>query len=320
VSPDWILRVGSFFFGLIFGSFLNVCIYRLPRGLSVVSPRSACPECNVPIAAFDNIPVLSWLILGGRCRHCRVRITPRYAAVELICGLLFLLSYLHSGLTVEAAKGCVLCFLLLGLAFTDAETHLLPDAMTLPGLGIALLFSFFSLVPGPAYQLFPLDFLSVPTLLQMDFQLGLRSLANSVMGAAVGSGILYAIAWTYLKLRKVEGMGLGDVKLMAMVGAFLGPALTLLVLCTASLLGGIYGILVLMVIFGKRFARYRVSLGIRAASRAWQAAQIAMRGVEIPFGVFLSMMSIVTWFCGEHMIRTYMSLFLLPGYRAVGLP
>jgi leader peptidase (prepilin peptidase) / N-methyltransferase len=313
VYPDWILAAGFFFFGLIFGSFLNVCIYRLPRGLSVVSPRSACPACQAPIAAFDNIPVLSWLILGGRCRHCRVRITPRYAVVELICGLLFLLSFLQAGPSVDALKGCVLSFLLLGLTFTDAETHLLPDAMTLPGLGVALIFSFFSLVPGPAYHLFPLHFQGGSPLLQADFQLGLRSFANSLMGAAIGSGVLYAIAWVYLKLRKVDGMGLGDVKLMAMAGAFLGPALTLFVLCAASVLGGAYGILVLLAVFRKRLTRYRVHFASQAASRAWQAAQTAMRALEIPFGVFLCTMSIVSWFYGTQMIRAYMSLFMFPG-------
>lgn len=311
--PDWILGAGFFFFGMIFGSFLNVCIYRLPRGLSVVSPRSSCPSCEAPIAAYDNIPVLSWLILGGRCRRCHARITPRYAVVELICGLLFLLSFLQVGLSVEALKGCVLSFLLLGLTFTDAETHLLPDAMTLPGLGIALVFSFFSLVPGPAYNLFPLHFQGSSTLLQADFQLGLRSFSNSVMGAAIGSGILYAIAWLYLKLRKVDGMGLGDVKLMAMAGAFLGPALTLFVLCAASVSGGAYGILVLTVVFRKRLTRYRGHFGDQAVSRSWQAAQTAMRALEIPFGVFLCIMSIVSWFYGPRMIRAYMSLFMFPG-------
>jgi leader peptidase (prepilin peptidase) / N-methyltransferase len=313
VYPEWILGAGFFSFGLIFGSFLNVCIYRLPRGLSVVSPRSACPACHAPIVAFDNIPVLSWLILGGRCRHCHVRITPRYAVVELTCGLLFLLSFLHAGFSVDAAKGCVLCFLLLGLTFTDAETHLLPDAMTLPGLGVALIFSLVSLVPGPAYHLFPVDFEGMSAPLQLDIQLGLRSLANSLLGAAIGSGILFAIGWVYLKLRKVDGVGFGDVKLMAMAGAFLGPALTLFVLCTASLLGGAYGILVLMTVFRKRFARYRVRSGVHAASRAWQAAQIAMRGLELPFGVFLSVMSIATWFHGAQMIRAYLALFQIPG-------
>jgi leader peptidase (prepilin peptidase)/N-methyltransferase len=312
VYPNWILGAGFFSFGLIFGSFLNVCIYRLPRGLSVVSPRSACPECNSPIASFDNIPILSWLILGGRCRHCHTRITPRYAVVELVCGLLFLLSFLHAGATPEAFKGCVLSFLLLGLTFTDAETHLLPDAMTLPGLGVALVFSFFSLVPGPAYQLLPMHFQGTSSLSQVDFQLGLRSFANAILGAAVGAGTLYFIAWVYLKIRKVEGMGFGDVKLMAMAGAFLGPVLTLFVLCTASLLGGAYGIFILTVVFQKRFRRYRARFKPQAVSRSWQAAQVAMRGLEIPFGVFLCLMSTVTWFYGSQMVQAYMRMLLIP--------
>ena len=313
VYPLWMLGAGFFFLGLIFGSFLNVCIYRLPRGLSVVSPRSACPGCHAPIAAYDNIPVFSWMILGGRCRHCRQSITPRYAIVELICGLLFLLSFLQAGPSLLAVKGCILSFLLLGLTFTDAETHLLPDAMTLPGLAIAVLLSLFELVPGPAFLLFPIHFQGTVTTLLLDTQLGLRSLLNALIGAAVGSGTLYCIAWIYRKLRHVDGMGLGDVKLMAMVGAFLGPALTLFVLCTASMLGGIFGICILFTVFRKRFVRYRVSLGSRAAARSWQAAQTTMRSLEIPCGVFLCLMSVVGWFYGVRMIRAYLNLLQFPG-------
>jgi leader peptidase (prepilin peptidase) / N-methyltransferase len=320
VYPDWFLAAGFFCFGLIFGSFLNVCIYRLPRGLSVVSPRSACPECHAPIAALDNIPVISWMVLRGRCRHCRARITARYAVVELVCALLFLLSYLttraphaEGAFWIAAAKSCTFCFLLLGLTFTDAETHLLPDAMTLPGLAIALVFSLITLVPGPAFRLFPLHFQSPPTILHLDLQLGWRSLVNALLGAAIGSGALYAICWVYLKLRKVEGMGLGDVKLMAMAGAFLGPLLTLFVLCTASLLGGTYGIFLLLAVFRKRRVRYRARLGERASARAWRAANLAMQGMEIPFGVFLCVMSLVAWFYGVAVIRGYLRLLLIPG-------
>ncbi len=125
-----------FAFGLIFGSFLNVCIYRMPRGLSVVSPRSACPNCGKQIAAYDNVPVLSWLWLRGRCRHCHARITPRYMVVELLLGLLFLACFAEFGLRPETLKWCTFSFLLLGLIFTDAETHLLPDKLTLPGLAL----------------------------------------------------------------------------------------------------------------------------------------------------------------------------------------
>jgi leader peptidase (prepilin peptidase)/N-methyltransferase len=125
--------------------------------------------------------------------------------------------------------------------------------------------------------------------------------------------MLYGIAWIYLKLRKVEGMGLGDVKLMAMAGAFLGPVLTLFVLCTASLLGGAYGVFILLTVFRKRVARYRARFGPQAASRAWQAAQNAMQFMEIPFGVFLCVMSIVAWFYGAQMIRGYLGLFQIRG-------
>jgi leader peptidase (prepilin peptidase)/N-methyltransferase len=233
--------------------------------------------------------------------------------VELICAMLFLLSFLRGGASAEAAKGCVLSFLLVGLTFTDAETHLLPDAMTLPGIGMAFIFSFFSPVPGPSYTLLPLHYRSGLTLHQLNFQLGLRSFANSVLGAVLGAGILYLIGWIYLKMRKSEGMGMGDVKLMAMAGAFLGPSLTMFVLCAASLLGGVYGMLILATVFQKRYARYRVHLPAQAASRASQAAQIAMRGLEIPFGVFLAIVSLVGWFYGGPMIRAYMGLFRISG-------
>ena len=137
--------------------------------------------------------------------------------------------------------------------------------MTLPGLAVAILFSLFSLVPGPAYRLFPPHFHGALTVLQVNLQLGWRSLVNSLLGAAIGSGVLYGIAWVYLKLRKIEGMGLGDVKLMAMAGAFLGPMLTLFVLCTASLLGGAYGVFILLAVFRKRVARYRARFGPQAS-------------------------------------------------------
>jgi leader peptidase (prepilin peptidase)/N-methyltransferase len=147
----------------------------------------------------------------------------------------------------------------------------------------------------------------------LSLQLGWRSLVNSLLGAAIGAGALYAIGWVYLKLRKVQGMGLGDVKLMAMAGSFLGPLLTLFVLCTASLLGGIYGVFLLLTVFRQRLVRYRASLGTQAPARAWQAANVALQGLEIPFGVFLCVMSLVAWFYGVAFIRGYLRLLLIPG-------
>ena len=137
---DPFLASSIFVLGLAFGSFLNVCIYRLPLGLSVVTPRSACPGCKEPIAFYDNMPVVSWLLLRGRCRHCKTRISPRYLFVELLTGALFLAATLI-GLTLATLKYCTFGFLLLGLIFTDAETKLLPDKLTLPGLALGVLFS-----------------------------------------------------------------------------------------------------------------------------------------------------------------------------------
>ena len=135
---DPVLASAIFVLGLAFGSFLNVCIYRLPRDLSVVRPRSACPGCERPIAAYDNIPVLSWLILRGRCRNCKTSISPRYLIVELLTGAIFLATYAHFGASLATLKYCAFGFLMLGLIFTDAETQLLPDKMTLPGLALGL--------------------------------------------------------------------------------------------------------------------------------------------------------------------------------------
>ena len=150
---DPVLAAAIFVLGLTFGSFLNVCIYRLPRDLSVVFPRSTCPGCHNLIRAYDNVPVLSWLILRGRCRHCKTHISPRYLIVEILTGAIFLACYAHFGASLATLKYCALGFLLLGLIFTDAETQLLPDKMTLPGLALGLLFSLVVPVNDLASQL-----------------------------------------------------------------------------------------------------------------------------------------------------------------------
>src|SRR5580700_7347281 len=185
---DAVYATAIFLFGLAFGSFLNVCIYRLPRGLSVVAPRSACPECKQPIAFYDNLPVLSWLILGGRCRHCKTKITPRYLMIELLTGLLFLACYWYFGLTLSTLKYCVFAFLLLGLIFTDAETKLLPDELTLTGLTLGVLFSLLVPVHDVAAQFMP-GIVSLP--LSDDLAVRLLSLFDSLLGAAVGAAFIY---------------------------------------------------------------------------------------------------------------------------------
>jgi leader peptidase (prepilin peptidase)/N-methyltransferase len=288
-----------FAFGLIFGSFLNVCIYRMPRGLSVVSPRSACPTCGKQIAAYDNIPVLSWLLLRGRCRACHTRITPRYMIVELLLGLLFLACYAEFGLRVETLKWCTFSFLLLGLVFTDAETHLLPDKLTLPGLALGIAWSLLVAVPGPLG--FYYDRSASPALL---------SLGDALIGAAVGAGFIYGTAVIYLRLRGAEGMGMGDVKLMAMVGAFLGAALTLFVLVTASVLGGFYGAMIVLNIFRKRLSRYRRGPSRSSpVARAWRAASLSLRYYEMPFGVLLGSTALFALFAGQRILIWYFARF-----------
>ncbi len=321
---DILLATFAFLFGLAFGSFLNVCIYRLPRGLSVVAPRSACPKCEQPIAWHDNIPVLSWILLGGKCRHCKTAITPRYMIVELICGLLFLACYLDFGphlgtnlyfndaalrlLVIVPAlrflKYAVLSFLLLGLIFTDAETQLLPDKLTLTGLVIGLLFSVFvpmrDLLTEIVLELLPLR--TPPA-----HQLLMVSVISSVMGAIVGGGFIWGVGALWKLVRGYEGMGFGDVKLMAMVGAFLGAASTLFVIFTASLLGSFLGLATIGVVYLKRRGRYGRSLGKeQGAKRARQAAFVAYRFLPMPFGVSLGTMALVGIFFGRHLIQWYM--------------
>jgi leader peptidase (prepilin peptidase) / N-methyltransferase len=297
-----------FALGLAFGSFLNVCIYRLPRDLSVVHPRSACPGCKQPIAFYDNIPVLSWLILRARCRRCHTRISPRYAIVELLTGALFLACYTHFGLTLATLKYCVFGFLLLGLIFTDAETQLLPDKMTLPGLALGLLFSLFVPVNDLASQTLP-GLFSLPV--SSDISWHLLSLTDALLGAAVGASFIYGVGAIYLRARGVEGMGFGDVKLMAMVGAFLGIKLTVFTLFTASIAGSLFGLWTVLAVWIKR-TRRRVSRlhepARQARRRAWESATIALRRHQMPFGVFLGGMAMIAFFFGNQLLLWYWGL------------
>ena len=322
---DILFTTFAFIFGLVFGSFLNVCIYRLPRGLSVVKPRSACPNCGRPIGAIDNIPVFSWLILGGKCRNCKAPITPRYMIVELICGLLFLGCYLEFGpklgnvLMDDVAvrvfvvphlllflKFAVLSFLLLGLIFTDAETQLLPDMMTLPGLVIGLVFSLFV----PMHDLLTSLFLEfVPLRMPHGQQAMWLSLLSSVMGAVFGGGFIWGVGALWKLFRGYEGMGFGDVKLMAMVGAFLGAAMTLAVIALASLLGSVLGLATIGVVYFKRRGRYARKLGNDLGpKRARQAAMVAYRFLPMPFGVSLGTMAIAAIFMGGWLFRWYLGV------------
>ncbi len=296
----------AFIYGLAFGSFLNVCIYRLPRGLSVIRPRSACPKCGNRIAPYDNIPVLSWVLLRGRCRHCSTPITPRYAAVEILTGLLFVGCFFQFGTTIFFFKYAVLSFLLLGLIFTDAETQLLPDKLTIPGIAAGIAFSFFAPMS---------DFLTYFIAEGRPFHLpSVRltmfwSVTNSVFGALIGAGVIYGIAFFWKLLRGYEGMGMGDVKLMAMVGAFLGATRTLIIMFTASILGSAIGGIVVLIVYYRRRKRYVRAMGADAGSkRAQRAALVAYRFLPMPFGVSLGIMALMAVFFGDWFLRWYLGL------------
>jgi leader peptidase (prepilin peptidase)/N-methyltransferase len=299
------ITLAIFALGLAFGSFLNVCIYRLPRDLSVVRPGSACPKCAKPIAFYDNIPILSWLILRGRCRNCQTPITPRYLAVELLTGAIFLACYWHFGLTFALVKYCAFGFLLLGLIFTDAETMLLPDKMTLPGLALGLGFSLMVPINDLVSQLLPGMF-SLHGGSHISWQVA--SLLDSLMGAAVGSSFIYGVGAIYLRARGVEGMGFGDVKLMAMVGAFLGIRLTICTLFAASIAGSLFGLWTIIAVWNKR-TRRRMKRNRESAEesrrRAWVSATIALRHYQMPFGVFLAGMAMIASFFGNDFLRWY---------------
>jgi leader peptidase (prepilin peptidase)/N-methyltransferase len=268
-----------------------------------VHPGSACPKCEKPIRFYDNIPVLSWLILGGRCRNCKASITPRYLAIELLTGLIFLGCYAGFGWTLAMVKFCTFGFLLLGLIFTDAETFLLPDKLTLSGLALGLTFSWFVPVRDLASLLWPAQ--STPSWHWLSF-------SDSLLGAIVGASFIYGAGAIYLRARGVEGMGFGDVKLMAMVGAFLGTKLTIFTIFSASVAGSLFGLSTVLVVWMKRTRRRMARSQEPAAlarKRAWISASIALRRHRMPFGVFLGGMAMIALFFGNAFLHWYWGMF-----------
>lgn len=253
--------------GLVFGSFLNVCIARLPKHLSVVRPRSRCPQCGTAIRASDNVPLLSWVVLRGKCRSCRRRIAWRYPAVELGTAALFLLAYLQFGLTLMGAGMMLLSFLLLGLAVMDAETMRLPDAFTLPGILLGIFFA--GLLPAPSIA----DHLAHAGL--------------ALLGAIVGALVILTIRWIYYAWRRVEGMGIGDAKLLAMIAAWLGPTLTLVTLFFGALSASVVGLLWI------------------ALSRRKESPMTA----RIPFGSFLCGAALYAIYQGQANVGWYLQFF-----------
>jgi leader peptidase (prepilin peptidase)/N-methyltransferase len=260
--------------GLLLGSFLNVCILRLPRGESIVAPRSHCPHCRRPIANRDNIPVLSWLLLGAACRRCGGRISWRYPLIELTTCALFSMCCFYFSSPLLAAGWALLCFLLLGLAVMDAETLLLPDLFTLPGLAAGVLFA--GLRPGLDNGAWT-------------YAQTLRAAGLSLLAAAAAAATLLLIAATYWLLRRRMGMGLGDVKLLAMLGAWLGLPLTALTLFLAVIVGALYGLGTIL---------------FRRKKNTTPLGQLA-----VPFGTMLSIAGLYSIFLGQRTLGWYLHFF-----------
>jgi leader peptidase (prepilin peptidase) / N-methyltransferase len=245
------------FLGLAIGSFLNVCIHRIPKRESLISPPSHCPRCGYELRWRDNIPVIGYVLLGGRCRQCREPISLRYPAIELITLGLFLLHYWVFDWTWLLAVRLLFACAMVVLFAIDLEHKILPDVMTLPGIVAGLLFSLF-LPPG---------------------------IVSALLGAVAGGGVLFLIAEAWSRLRNVEAMGFGDVKMLAMIGAFLGAKLVGLTFVLSSFLGGLAGLLLIL-------------------SRRGTMAS------EVPFGTFLAAAALVASLWGEDIVNWYVGLYV----------
>ncbi len=264
-------------FGLLIGSFLNVCIYRWPRDLSVVRPRSHCTACGKTIAWYDNIPLLSYVLLGGRCRHCRERISWRYPLVELATGLLFYYFVADFGVTLAALKMCVFSAMLVALAFSDLEERILPDEFTLGGTVVGLLFALAVPVPESIAQAV-LSLVGIPVSGRAEWVI------EAAAGAIVPAFFLWLAGWIFQQVRHREGLGLGDIKLIAMVGSFLGLSGALLTLAAGSLAGSVIG--------------YSY---IRATGKD-------TRTYELPLGTFLAIAALAIGLAAQRILNWYAGL------------
>jgi leader peptidase (prepilin peptidase) / N-methyltransferase len=276
--------------GAIIGSFLNVVIFRLPREESIVFPNSRCPQCSTAIRAYDNIPVLSYLFLRGHCRTCNASIPRRYPAVEALTGILFLLVFMHDlfvrrGPTAALPFDLLLVSALVALIFIDAEHMILPNAITYPGivLSVAARLILPFLMGANAFD-------DMGSLMRVSYLAGWPvwavSLVGAVLGALAGGGSLWLLGWLWEKLRGVEAMGLGDVKMMFMVGAYLGWRLTVLTIFLGVVTASVTGVLLML----KRGERNMQML--------------------LPFGIFLGVGSIIALLVGARIISWYVGQFV----------
>lgn len=259
-APDIFALVSVFVFGLLFGSFMNAAIHRVPLGISI-NKRSFCPKCGKQIRWYHNVPLLAWIALRGKCRDCGEPISIRYPLVELSGGVFAVMAVAKYGLTISAASIALFCYLMVVLALIDADHRILPNVINLPFTVVGIALSFFD-----------------PRIYWLD----------SVLGALLGGGLLYGTAWLYLKARGKEGMGMGDVKMMLLVGAFLGWRGAFTTIFVGSLIGSIVGIAL-----------------IRLSRKDWEYA--------LPFGTFLAAAAIVTAFWGHELAAWYWRTFSIGG-------
>ncbi len=261
-------------FGLILGSFLNVCILRVPGGKSIVAPGSHCPGCGHSIRWYDNVPVLSYILLRGRCRDCGRRISLLYPLVEILTAAVFLVEFWRYGLTIEFVKGLVFAMLMIVLIFTDLRERRIPHKISLTGIALGLAFGVLTPVDNRPFgwilslwRVFP-----PPVLL---------SLMGAATGALIGGGLFFVVGEIFYHLRHKEGLGFGDVMLMLLVGTFLGPGLTLTTILLGSLLGSFIAIPLTM-------------------------ASSKFRNYHWPYGTFLGLAAIYASIGGDALLRAYL--------------
>jgi len=256
VTPETFFLVVAGLFGLLVGSFLNVCIFRLPRGTSIVWPASACGSCKRELRWFENIPIVSWVVLGAKCARCKAPISIQYPLVEAITAVLFVLVTAATPAGPQLAAHLLFVCALIVLFGIDLEHQILPNSITLPGIVIGVLFS---LVGPPGWR-------------------------ASLLGVLLGGGVLYAIAWGYYAVRREEGLGMGDVKMLGMIGAFLGWQAVLLTLVLASLSGAVIGV-------------------------AMISLQRGSMKYALPFGTFLAIGALVAMLAGQPIIDWYVGFY-----------
>ena len=273
--PSVLVQAYAFILGACFGSFLNVCIVRWPRERSIIRPPSRCPQCGNQLAWFENVPILSWVALRGRCRCCDEPISMMYPLVELVVACTWLLSVHHFGATLTAVRVAVFATVLLGVAMTDAKHYLIPDGFTLFGLVFALATSVLAFFRGET-QVFATPY-------------------DALVGACAGAGMIAIVGWIGEVMTKREAMGLGDVTLMAFVGAALGPTRALVTVFLGATLGAVAfaGIVIPVALLRRGQTREQTELALGATP---------FEAPLVPFGVFLAPAAVLTLFWGDPLL------------------